>query len=321
MNMVFFFYTIALLAVCVVAALASASAYISSRRRVYAYGFGVFVCYAVETTEIFFNEYLAQNIPFDAAAYYDVSMPVVRTLVAACLYGCMWAMVLDVTDRHSKRLLAIPPALLAAGSFAVLALVPFGALRQWGYYSLRQVFLFFMCAFALAVYLRSRDAAIRARLEHFKWALLTVVLLGALVLVEATVNILVMPMSVHPMWLPLYLSERNFSENALMLFLAVALIRRSVEEVSLRIGKAPEATETDDLTRHIDERIQPFCERHGISKRESEVLRLVLQGKSNLEIADELYLALGTVKTHVHNLLVKCGKKKREDLILYFWQS
>ncbi|WP_270848195.1 response regulator transcription factor [Candidatus Collinsella stercoripullorum] len=58
-----------------------------------------------------------------------------------------------------------------------------------------------------------------------------------------------------------------------------------------------------------------------MSKRESEVLRLVLQGKSKQEIADELFLALGTVKTHVHNLLVKCDKKKRDDLILYFWQS
>lgn len=321
MNTVFFFYTIALLTVCVAAAFMAAAAYVSSRQRVYAYGLGMFAAYAVETIEIFFNEYLSQNIPFDAGAYYDVSAPLVRTVVAVILNACMWAIVLDMTDRHSKRLLIVPPALLALGSLAVLALAPLGPLRQWGYYSLRQVFLFFMCAFACATYVRSRDATLRVRLERFKRPLIVVVVLGMLILMEDTLNILVMPMSVHPMWLPLYLSERNFSENALMLYLAYMLAKSSLGTIALRIGKAPDATETDDLSRHIDERIQVFCERNGVSKRESEVLRLILQGKSNQEIADELFLALGTVKTHVHNILVKCGKKGRDDLILYFWQS
>lgn len=42
-----------------------------------------------------------------------------------------------------------------------------------------------------------------------------------------------------------------------------------------------------------------------LSERELEVLALVSEGKSNRQIAAELYLALGTVKTHVHNI---CGK-------------
>lgn len=321
MNTVFFFYTIILLTVCVVTALVSAYAYASSRQRLFAFGFGAFAAYAAETTEIFFNEYLAQNIPFDATTYYSVTSPVVRTAVAVILNACMWAIVLDMTDRHSKRLLVAPPALLALLSFAVLAIVPAGPFRQWSYYSLRQVFLFFMCAYACIVYTRSRDVALRARLERFKRPLLFVMALGVLVLVEDTVNILAMPMSVHPVWLPLYLSERNFSENILMLYLAFLLVRRSLETIALRMREAPKATETDDLSRHIDEHLQEFCDRNGISKRESEVLRLVLQGRSNQEIADELFLALGTVKTHVHNILVKCGKRKRDDLIIYFWQS
>jgi predicted ATPase/DNA-binding CsgD family transcriptional regulator len=42
-----------------------------------------------------------------------------------------------------------------------------------------------------------------------------------------------------------------------------------------------------------------------LSERELEVLRLVAQGLSNREIARELVLSLGTVKTHIHNI---CGK-------------
>ncbi|WP_081838383.1 response regulator transcription factor [Thermogemmatispora carboxidivorans] len=43
----------------------------------------------------------------------------------------------------------------------------------------------------------------------------------------------------------------------------------------------------------------------GLSVREREVLRLLAQGASNREIAQQLYLAEGTVKNHVSNILSK----------------
>ena len=49
-------------------------------------------------------------------------------------------------------------------------------------------------------------------------------------------------------------------------------------------------------------------------------MRLVVLGKSNQEIADELFLAVGTVKTHIHNILVKTEQQNRTTLILYFWK-
>src|SRR5690606_15937407 len=39
----------------------------------------------------------------------------------------------------------------------------------------------------------------------------------------------------------------------------------------------------------------------GISKREYEVLRLLARGRSNAEVASELFVSLSTVKTHVSN--------------------
>ena len=57
-----------------------------------------------------------------------------------------------------------------------------------------------------------------------------------------------------------------------------------------------------------------------LSNREAEVMRLVVLGKSNQEIADELFLAVGTVKTHIHNILVKTEQQNRTTLILHFWK-
>lgn len=52
-----------------------------------------------------------------------------------------------------------------------------------------------------------------------------------------------------------------------------------------------------------------------LSEREIEVLQLVAAGKSNREIAAELYLALGTVKTHIHNISGKLGASNRTEAV------
>jgi LuxR family maltose regulon positive regulatory protein len=52
-----------------------------------------------------------------------------------------------------------------------------------------------------------------------------------------------------------------------------------------------------------------------LSDRELEVLGLVAQGLSNGEIADRLFISVGTVKTHVHNIFGKLGVESRPRAI------
>lgn len=51
----------------------------------------------------------------------------------------------------------------------------------------------------------------------------------------------------------------------------------------------------------------------GLTRREVEVVILLVQGRSNQEIADELYLGLSTVKSHVSNIYSKLGAKSRSE--------
>lgn len=53
-----------------------------------------------------------------------------------------------------------------------------------------------------------------------------------------------------------------------------------------------------------------------ISKREAEILRLLLAGKSNKEIEDALFIAMATVKIHVHNIFRKVKVGSRLQLLL-----
>lgn len=54
-----------------------------------------------------------------------------------------------------------------------------------------------------------------------------------------------------------------------------------------------------------------------LTSRELEILLLMAQGKSNQEIADELFIALKTVKTHVSNILSKLQVVDRTQAVIY----
>ena len=54
----------------------------------------------------------------------------------------------------------------------------------------------------------------------------------------------------------------------------------------------------------------------GLTRREIEVVHMVGNGMSNKEIARRLELSPGTVKLHVHSILVKTGAKTRFNLIV-----
>ena len=55
----------------------------------------------------------------------------------------------------------------------------------------------------------------------------------------------------------------------------------------------------------------------GLTEREAEVLRLMASGFSNSEIAAQLYLGEGTVKTHINHIFSKTHSRDRGQAIAY----
>ena len=48
-----------------------------------------------------------------------------------------------------------------------------------------------------------------------------------------------------------------------------------------------------------------------LTEREIEILRLVIEGKTNIEISEEMNISVHTVKAHITNILVKMNVKYR----------
>lgn len=92
-------------------------------------------------------------------------------------------------------------------------------------------------------------------------------------------------------------------------------IARAVRETYQgQIVLEPEVTDKM-MTKMREKKSTPLHEE--LTTREMEILLLMAEGKSNQEIADQLFIALKTVKTHVSNILSKLQVQDRTQAVIY----
>jgi DNA-binding NarL/FixJ family response regulator len=66
-----------------------------------------------------------------------------------------------------------------------------------------------------------------------------------------------------------------------------------------------------------DEGAKTADTKSGLSDREMEIVRLIVEGATNKEIAQKLFIAENTVKVHVKNILTKLELRNRQQLVAY----
>lgn len=86
--------------------------------------------------------------------------------------------------------------------------------------------------------------------------------------------------------------------------LSPKVTRRVIEQFTRQRPSQPEVPGLDQLT-----------------EREREVLTLVARGRSNSEIAEELFVSETTVKTHVSHILTKLGLRDRVQAVVAAYES
>jgi DNA-binding NarL/FixJ family response regulator len=96
---------------------------------------------------------------------------------------------------------------------------------------------------------------------------------------------------------------------------------------AIRVVAAGEALLAPEVTRRLIDRFvsaarpgEPSRELESLTARELDVLKLVARGLSNAEIAAELYVSEGTVKTHVGRILTKLDLRDRTQAVVYAYE-
>ena len=98
---------------------------------------------------------------------------------------------------------------------------------------------------------------------------------------------------------------------------------------AVRIVAAGDALLAPSITRRV---IEDYTQRSAppkddsaalasLTERELEVLRLLATGKSNAELAAQLYLGEGTIKTHVSHVLSKLGLRDRVQAVVFAYET
>jgi pimeloyl-ACP methyl ester carboxylesterase/DNA-binding CsgD family transcriptional regulator len=126
----------------------------------------------------------------------------------------------------------------------------------------------------------------------------------------------------EPAWPPLLESARNFASLIPSARLVLFDGTQNREIVNAPEGNLPPAIPI------IEEFVQSLpapgaatkeapIDSAGLSDREIEVLRLLAQGKSNPEIAKELFITRNTVQNHVSSILIKLNLQNRAQAAVY----
>lgn len=60
---------------------------------------------------------------------------------------------------------------------------------------------------------------------------------------------------------------------------------------------------------------------HNLSARELDVVKLAAVGRTNAEIAQELFISIGTVKTHLASVQAKLDARNRVEIAAWAWEA
>ena len=295
-----FYYTLIVLLAVILTAATCLASYLVTRNKTYRYAFAGFLFYFFDVALVFQDDFLMQRASDASVSPFFIGSPVASVLVGGGALISFWLVLCEYLEEDRPAVRWIPGAAFVLASFAVLLLAPEGN---------GQMFLFY----------GTRDDVLRLRMRRHRalygalWALVTCVLL------ENVVFLLVVdPHAIAGQRLPFF-PERNFAENALVLCCGFAACTSAWRSLSLRRTEPPTQGGAS-LETFIDQNLAAYAAARQLSKREAEVLRLVLLGKDNQNIATSMHLAPSTVKVHMHHILQKAERANRKELIQDFWE-
>lgn len=272
----------------------------------------MFIVYLIDNTIVFCTEIVP-----DFAEVYDrmfLETPSIKTIYFISLIGSLLFALHCVIPAFTLKQMGLMAGLYAA----VLICVPMISQHDWMvffYYFITQILTIGISSWGLVALRKVESSFDRGMLKRF---FLYFLCMSVLILAEDSFVIFFRDRFYGPR---LKINNRNFCENLMYLGLAVPVFRYTARQLKLHSPvsvEAPVQQPPQPDRNHLD--LHTFCCTYNLTEREQEILVHLLQAKSQQEISEELFIALGTVKTHIHNIYQKTDSANRNQIIAKYQQ-
>ena len=244
-----------------------------------------------------------------------LNLPLLRLLISFLLCVGAWEYSCSVLNiRHLGWRIGIPITLFLAQS-TILIVVPERVFQQMLFYAIREIAAIVVVAALLMrqSFASEQEPGIskrQSRLLSRAFVILILVFVEEIVTCPAAKSLL----SLNK-YIAYFFFSRNVFENLIVGFCAYHTVSDGIRMLSARLPHS------GSMQVAFDTRVAQFGKQFMLTEREVEVVSLLLYAKSNQEIATELVLSIGTVKSHVSHIYGKTGIHSRQDLAQLFWET
>ncbi len=321
MTLLFSLYSGFLLIFCVVAASLMFASYKVSKNKGCLYAMCTLVFCALDYFLLILGDALDFYPAFLFDELYTIVLPLMLSLISTGFVLGIWLLVCRYFNETNHILAFGPPALFLCISLFVAFTGEDNNVLQFIYYACKKAFLLGVTCFSVLKYKLLPEGAGKINFKKYAPIIAALSILVIATLLEDVSRFLLENYYAYlgETYLAYYLTERNFSGDLFVLFFGFLCICRSLLHLSLRNNEVLPIDKQLKASKEMSVIMPRFQDRYALTPRELEILEQLLRGKSNQEIATELFISIGTVKAHTHNLFSKTDCSSRQELKEAFW--
>ncbi len=283
---------------------------------------------------ILFSLYLFDNIVIYMTEFINtfsisynnlvISVPTYKTLIIISILA-VYIMINSIfLNLKNPRIWYFALGLLTIFLF-IIPVMKRTAFKSWLFYVPGDVFFILFNIYILSMLKNDELIKENELLGKYKKIMKYTLLMSCLVFIED--SFVIFKIDVYSDTI-LNITNRNFSEDILRISQSVIIISyffnffmfdsRGKEDIRVISPRNNYRSRMKDKSNNDDEHdyyiFHLFCDAHLFTVREQEVFKHLLEDKNNKLISESLYISIGTVKTHVHNIFIKTEVANRREL-------
>lgn len=266
--------------------------------------------------------YLTEQIPWFSDGFDQIFMttPSPKTILLVA-HSIFLVLILDAALQAKIQTWQYLLIIVQTTVLLFVPMLPNNAFKVWIFYFTSEIVRFALATYGLYV-LKNIEQEDQAKprphidiqisqLNLFKKLLIITIIMTVVITLEDTIVIFF-----HDSYAldQVHMTNRSISEDILaFIYAGIAIIYLAKDLIKPTfvgtLVKEECAVENTSISKK-----QEFGYTYNMTSREIEVLMLLLENKSNLEISNELFISMGTVKSHIHNIFIKLDVTRRQDV-------